>query len=191
MPHPPVRADGKIASTITHLEMSAPPSALPLPAPRDGLDIEQAVRPTVSFYRYLYDTIGEAWLWGDRRKLDDHALAAIVQHPAVEVYVLWVHGVPAGYAEFDGRIPGEIELAYFGLVPEFIGQKLGPYLLDWAIRTAWARDPRRLWVHTCSLDHPGALAMYERAGFGVFHRETVIEDDPRALGLIQPKPRAT
>lgn len=184
MDHPPVRADGKIESTITHLEMSAPPSALPLPAPREGLDIEQAVRPTVSFYRYLYDTIGEGWLWGDRRKLGDHALREIVQHPAVEVYVLWVHGVPAGYAELDGRLPGEIELAYFGLIPEFIGHKLGPYLLDWAIRAAWARDPRRLWVHTCTHDHPGALAMYERAGFRVFHRETVLEDDPRALGLI-------
>jgi len=185
MPHPKVRADGKIESTITHLEMLAPPASLPLPPPRDGLDIEQAVRPTVSFYRYLYDTVGEPWLWGDRRRLDDAALAAVVQHPAVEVFVLWVHGVPAGYAELDGRIPGEIELAYLGLIPEFIGQKLGPYLLDWAIRAAWARDPRRVWVHTCTLDHPRAQAMYEAAGFRVFHRETALEDDPRALGLIE------
>jgi GNAT superfamily N-acetyltransferase len=185
MGHPPLRADGKIESVITHLEMLAPPATPPLPAPRNGLDIEQAVRPTVSFYRYLYNTVGEPWLWGDRRKLSDAELAAIVQHPAVEVYVLWVHGVPAGYAELDGRVEGEVELAYLGLIPEFIGQKLGPYLLDWAIRTAWARDPRRVWVHTCTLDHPGALAMYERAGFRVFERETEVGDDPRALGLIR------
>jgi GNAT superfamily N-acetyltransferase len=185
MGHPPVRADGKLETVVTSLQMFAPPSALPLPAPRDGLDLEQAVRPTVSFYRYLYDTVGEPWLWGDRRKLGDEALRAIVQDPAVEVYVLWVHGVPAGYAELDGRVPGEIELAYLGLIPEFIGQRLGPYLLDWAIRTAWARDPRRLWVHTCTLDHPGALGMYEKAGFVVFDRQTEVDDDPRALGLIR------
>jgi GNAT superfamily N-acetyltransferase len=185
MAHPPLRADGKIEVVVTSLEMLEPPSDPALPAPRDGLDIEQAVRPTVSFYRYLYDTVGEPWLWGDRRKLDDAALAAVVQHPAVEVFVLWVHGVPAGYAELDGRVEGEIELAYLGLVPDFIGHKLGPYLLDWAIRTAWARDPRRLWVHTCTLDHPGALAMYERAGFRIFKRETEVGDDPRALGLIR------
>lgn len=185
MPHPPVRADGKIESVITSLEMLAPPAALPLPPPRDGLAIVQAEHPTISFYRYLYDTVGEPWLWGDRRKLSDAALAAIVQHPAVEVFVLWVHGVPAGYAELDGRVEGEVELAYFGLLPEFIGRKLGPYLLDWAIRTAWARDPRRVWVHTCTLDHPGALAMYERAGFVPYQREQEVGDDPRALGLIR------
>lgn len=184
MVHPPLRADGKIETVVTSLEMLAPPDVLPLPAPRDGLDIEQAVRPTVSFYRYLYDTIGAPWLWVDRRKLDDAALGAIVQDPAVEVYVLWVQGVPAGYAELDGRVPGEIELAYLGIMPEFIGQKLGPYLLDFAIRTAWARDPRRLWVHTCTLDHPGALRMYERAGFRVFKREREIGDDLRALGAM-------
>ncbi|APR85544.1 Histone acetyltransferase HPA2 [Minicystis rosea] len=185
MPHPPVRTDGKIESVITHLEMLSPPASPPRPPPRAGLAVEQAVRPTVSFYRYLYDTIGEPWLWGDRRKLSDAALAAIVQDPAVAVHVLRVDGVPAGYAELDGRVPGEIELAYFGLIPEFIGQKLGPYLLDWAIRTAWARGPKRVWVHTCTLDHPGALAMYERAGFVIFKRETEVGDDPRALGLIR------
>src|SRR5689334_19957253 len=104
MAHPPLRADGKIEAVVTSLEMLDPPASAPLPAPRDGLDIEQAVRPTVSFYRYLYDTIGEPWPWGDRRKLSDAELVEIVQHPAVEIYVLWVHGVPAGYSELDGRV---------------------------------------------------------------------------------------
>lgn len=185
MKQPPVRADGKIESVITYLEMLAPPATPPIPVPRDGVAIVQAVKPTVSFYRYLYDTIGEPWLWGDRRKLDDAALAAIVQDPAIEVHVLWVEGVPAGYAELDRRVAGEIELGYFGIMPEFIGQKLGPYLLDWATRTAWAREPRRFWVHTCTLDHPSALPMYQRGGFRVYKTETELGDDPRALGLIE------
>jgi GNAT superfamily N-acetyltransferase len=183
--HPPRRDDGKIESTITYVEMLAPPTSPPLAAPREGLSVVRAVHPTVSFYRYLYDTVGEPWLWGDRRKLDDAALAAIVQHPAVEVSVLWVEGVPAGYVELDGRVAGEIEIAYFGLIPDFVGQRLGPWLLDFAIRAAWARGPRRVWLHTCTLDHPGALAVYERAGFRIYRRETVLEDDPRALGLIR------
>lgn len=80
---------------------------------------------------------------------------------------------------------GAIELAYFGLIPAFIGQRLGPYLLDVAIRAAWAREPSRVWLHTCTLDHPRALATYDRAGFRVFERKIEIGDDPRALGLIR------
>jgi GNAT superfamily N-acetyltransferase len=180
VPHPPLRADGKIESIVTHLEMTEPPAPGASPPARNDVFLFRAVRPTVSFYRYLYNTIGEPWLWGDRRKLDDRALAAIVQDPAVEVYVLYVLGVPAGYCELDRRVPGEIELAYLGIVPEFIGQKLGPYLLRWAIGTAFQYRPRRFWVHTCTLDHPSALAMYERAGFRQFKREVEVTDDPRA-----------
>lgn len=156
-----------------------------MPPPRDDLELAQAPAPSVSFYRYLYNTVGEPWLWGDRRKLDDAALAAIVQDPAVSVYVLRVGGVPAGFAELDGRVAGELELAYLGIMPDFIGQKLGPYVLDWTVREAWAREPRRVWLHTCTLDHPSALAMYERAGFVAYRVETETCDDPRALGLVR------
>jgi GNAT superfamily N-acetyltransferase len=185
MAHPPLRADGKIESVVTSLEMTAPPASPPLPPPRTDVTLVRAVRPTVSFYRYLYDTTGEPWLWGDRRRLGDAALAAIVQDPAVEVFVASLAGVPAGYVELDGRVPGEVEIAYLGVLPEFIGQKLGPYLLSFALHTAWARRPGRVWVHTCTLDHPAALAMYERSGLRIFKRETEVGDDPRALGLIR------
>ena len=181
MTHPPLRADGKIESVVTSLEMFAPPTGAAVPPPRGDLAIVHAVRPTVSFYRYLYDTVGAPWLWTDRdrRKLDDAALARVVQDPAVEVFVLYLAGVPAGYVELDGRVAGEVEIAYLGILPELIGQKLGPHLLDWALRRAWAGGPRRVWVHTCTLDHPRALAMYERAGLCVFKREVETADDPR------------
>ena len=185
MRHPPPRPDGRLETIVTSLEMLVPPTAPAILPPDDGVVIEQAIDPTVSFYRSLYDAVGEDNLWGDRRKLDDAALKAIVQHPLVAIYVLRVHGVPAGYAELDSRIAGEIELAYFGLIPEFIGRGLGTPLLDFAIRAAWARGPRRLWVHTCTLDHPRALATYERAGFRVIGRRTEVGDDPRSLGLIR------
>lgn len=183
--HPPPRPDGKIESVITSLEMRAPPASAPIPPPQDGLTIVQAVRPTVSFYRYLYDTVGEPWLWGDRRKLSPDALRAVIHHPDVEVHVLYARGVPAGYAELDARDKPGIELAYFGLVPEFIGQRLGPYLLSFAVHAAWSRRPSRFWVHTCTLDHPGALGLYMRAGFAPYKREVEVSDDPRSLGLIR------
>ena len=91
----------------------------------------------------------------------------------MEVFVLHVRGVPAGYVELDRRIEDEVEIAYFGLVPDFIGRGLGPALLGWALERAWSCGPRRVWLHTCSLDHPKALAVYRRAGFEVYDREVL------------------
>lgn len=174
-----------IETTITYLQMFEPPRRPWARPPRNGLGIVQAVRPTVSFYRYLYNTVGEPWLWSIRRKLSDEALAQIVQDDRVEVYVLYVEGVPAGYVELDRREPPDIELGYFGLIPQFIGQKLGPYLLDWAIERAWSYGPPRFWLHTCTLDHPKALSMYQQAGFVPYQSETKLEEDPRGDGWLK------
>lgn len=156
---------------ITFLEMLKEPARAPLPPPRADLTIVHARRPTVAFYRFLYETVGKPWQWTDRTVLDDATLAAIVQDPAVEVHVLYAGGVPAGYFELDRRLYPEVELAYFGLMPEFLGQKLGPYLLDQAIRLAFAYRPTRFWVHTQTLDHPSALPLYQRFGFVPYKTE--------------------
>lgn len=169
---------GMIDMVITYLEMTARPSRPHAPAPAGQLALMRADPPTVSFYRYLYDTVGEPWLWHERREMDDSTLAAIITDPAVEVYVLYVSGVPAGYSELDRRVPGETELAYFGLLPEFTGRGLGPYLLDWSVDRAWAHDTRRVWVHTCNRDHPGAMATYQRGGFTPYRQETVFIKNP-------------
>jgi GNAT superfamily N-acetyltransferase len=159
-----------IETLVTFLEMTGPPSAPALPPPCAGLEVRLARSPTVSFYRYLYGTIGADWTWVMRQLLCDDELRQILEHPAVEVNVLWLDGVPAGLAELDRREKPDIELAYFGLMPDFIGQGLGRWLLDWAIRHAWRAAPRRLWVHTCDLDHPRALRVYEKSGFRVYDR---------------------
>ena len=110
----------------------------------------------------------------------DAELAALLAEKGVDVFVLHVGGQPAGYVEFDLRpLPTEIELRYFGLMPQFIGRGLGPWLLDWAIREGWRHAPQRLFVNTCTLDHPRALAMYQRAGFTPFRQETKTIRDPR------------
>lgn len=168
--------------TTWSLEMCAPPSSAPIPAPR-GASIARAVKPPLHFYRYLYETVGRDWLWVDRRRMGDGALGAIVHDPRVEVWVASRHGSPAGYAELDRRVQGQVELAYFGLFPERIGEGLGPWMLDVALRRAWAPEEgaERVWVHTCSLDHPAARRTYERAGFTLFHEREHDEEDPRPL----------
>jgi len=150
---------------ITFLEVRERSERPPATPPSEGLSILRAERPTVSFYRYLHDTVGEPWKWYERREMTDSELTEIVTDPKVEVFVLYKSGVPAGYVELDWRVANEVQIAYFGLMPEFIGRGFGPYLLDWAVDHSWKQNPARIWVHTCPLDHPSALATYERAGF--------------------------
>lgn len=176
-------ADEKIFVTVTSLEMAAPPKrprARPpsLPAP---VMLLRAQDPTVSFYRYLYHTIGEDWLWYERRQMSDEKLAGIVQDEKVSVDVLYYGGVPAGYAEIDARRLPNVEIAYLGLMPEFIGRRLGRYLVDWAVDAAWSLEPERVWIHTCNLDHPAALPLYQKAGFSPFQQEVLEIPNPRLL----------
>ncbi len=159
----------------THLEMWQPPQREFFP-PREGILILQARQPTIAYYRFLFDTVGGPWHWTSRKKLTDDALRAIIHDPRDEIYVLHVEGVPAGFVELDRRVEGEIEITFFGLMAEFIGQGLGRFFLDWAVAQAWKYQPRRLWVHTCTRDHPGALPNYLRAGFAVFREEVKDEE---------------
>ncbi len=159
------KTTGRIETTVTYLEMTERPTRPSTPVPAGKLAIFRAEQPTVSFYRYMYDTVGEPWNWTDRRRLTDDELTGIIHDPDVAIYVLYVAGVPAGFVELDGRIEGAVELNYVGLMPEFVGRGLGGYLLDWAVSAAWLMEPKRVWLHTCSLDHPSALPMYQRAGF--------------------------
>lgn len=175
---------GKIEVVVTHLEMTQRPTRAPSPHPPGKIALMRADRPTVSFYRYMYNTIGEPWLWHERRRIDDDALRRVIHDPEVEIYVLYVQGTPAGYVELDRRRQDEVEIAYFGLMPEFVGRGFGQYLLDWTVDQAWGKEPKRVWLHTCNLDHPRALANYQRAGFVPYKQETLLIDDPRRDGTI-------
>ena len=116
--------------------------------------------------------------------MSDAALAAELAKPTTEIFVLYVEGVPAGYFELDAADPRETELCYFGLIPEFIGRRLGPFLLNAAIEQAWSRSIERFWVHTCTFDHPRALPIYQRAGFVVYARRQTSFEDPRESGIL-------
>jgi GNAT superfamily N-acetyltransferase len=160
---------------VTYLQMFSRPSRV-VPPPRDGLVVIHARKPTVRYYRFLYDAVGRQWQWLSRGKMSDEELASILNDPRDEVHVLHIDGVPAGFAELDRRVECEIELVQFGLAPEFIGQGLGKYFLQWTIDTAWSYAPRRFWLHTCTLDHPAALPNYQKAGFEIYKEEMTVRE---------------
>ncbi|MCC3304910.1 GNAT family N-acetyltransferase [Sneathiella sp. HT1-7] len=169
---------GKWPVTITFLEMTERQNAAPPPPPAIPHAIIRAETPTVSFYRYLYNTVGRDWGWIDRRLVPDAELEEILQAETTEVYVLYIKGVPAGFVELNAaEMPDAVDVAYFGIMPEFIGMRLGPYFLNWALEEAWEKGPERVTVNTCTLDHPKALPMYQRAGFEPIRRRE-IEIDP-------------
>ena len=158
--------------TVFYVEMLSP-SRRAVPAPRAELSVRHMLAPTVEEYRRLYKAVGQDYHWLSRRKLSDVDLAAVIQNPRNELHVLHVAGIPAGFAELDRRQPDEIELVQFGLTREFIGQGLGKWFLQWTIDQVWSCQPRRFWLHTCTLDHPAALPNYLNAGFVLYREEAI------------------
>ena len=154
----------------TYLQMFAH-SRRTVQPPRAGLAVAHAKKPPVAYYRFLYDAVGREYDWTSRRKLSDAELAALLNDPRLEVHVLMVDGVPAGFAELDRRTEGEVELVQFGLMSDFIGQGLGKYFLQWTIDKAWSYGPKQFWLHTCTKDHPAALPNYLEAGFAIYKED--------------------
>jgi len=162
--------------TITHLEMLKPLGQV-VPRPSCQIAIIRAQKPPVHFYRYLYNTVGASHTWVNRRRIGDDALADIIHDPGIEIFVAYVDGSPAGFAELKFSDSKEAEISYFGLMPEFTGRGLGRFFLAEAIHIAWARDINRLIVQTCTKDHPAALPLYQRLGFSPFAQsEDVLEE---------------
>lgn len=194
---PPVRPpdlfDRPLSVTVTHLEMTARPAKPLAPAPLldRPVALTRLIRPPVGYYRYLQQTIGEPWLWWERKAMSDTDLEAIVHDERVAIHQITLGGAPAGMAELDFRaLPAVADLAYFGLMPWAIGQGLGGYLLRWAVARLWEEGPERVSVNTCTLDHPAALGLYQKVGFRPVRREDKQVADPRGRGLIPPHIRA-
>jgi GNAT superfamily N-acetyltransferase len=175
---------GKIAAVVTHLEMTAPARSRPATA-EPGVTVRAVRSPDVAWYRNLYARIGaDDWLWFSRLKLTADALQAKIQHPRVEIFTLAVEGRDEGLLELSFETEGECELVFFGVTRPLIGKGAGRLLMNTAIARAWSQPIRRFSVHTCTLDHPGALAFYMRSGFRPFRRQIEIADDPRLSGLL-------
>ena len=173
---------GKIAAVVTHLEMTARPALRP--DPPGAWALRRVETPDLDWFRDLFRRVGEEWLWFSRLQMSDAELAAILHSPLVEVYALVQDGRDEGLLELDFREPGQCELAFFGVTSKLIGSGAGSWLMNRALELTWSRDVARVWVHTCTLDHPAALAFYQRAGFRPFRRQVEIADDPRLDGTV-------
>ncbi len=178
---------GQIATIVTCLEMTAPPA--PVVPVKSALKLERWTAPVdLDRYRALFRAIGQPWLWRERLVMDDETLTATLNAPTLEVHVATRRdGTPQGLLELDFSGDRECELAYFGLVPELTGRGHGAWLMGHALKRAWREGIRRVWVHTCDLDHPGALTFYQRHGFRPYERLVEIYADPRASGLYPPE----
>lgn len=146
-----------------------------------GCRIERVRDVTPEYSKFLYRSVGSGWNWADRLPLTRREWAEATSRPGSETWVLTVDGAPGGYLELAGSPDGVVEIVYFGLFPEQLGRGLGGPLLGvgtaraWDLHTRWAgfAPVQRVWVHTCSLDGPAALANYRARGFEVFAVEEV------------------
>ncbi|NRA22182.1 MAG: GNAT family N-acetyltransferase [Oceanospirillaceae bacterium] len=135
----------------------------------DNFKIVEAQLKEYKFNRFLYQLVGENWQWTDKLKWPDSEWQTWAESDNLRTWVGYYQGSIAGYYELEQQVDGNVELAYFGLASNFIGKGLGGYLLSEAIKSAWSIEgTRRVWVHTCSLDHPSALANYQARGFEIY-----------------------
>jgi GNAT superfamily N-acetyltransferase len=160
--------------TTTYLEMTSPSSLRPKRAPDVRLEVVRAEIPSPELNRFFYTEVGAGWYWHDRLSWSHEQWLAYLAREDLETWVGYVRGTPAGYFELE-RNGVDVELAYFGLLPSFVGKGLGADLLTAAVERAWKMNAQRVWVHTCDLDHPAALANYVARGFNVYRTEKTVE----------------
>lgn len=172
---------GKLANVVTYLEMRTPPPDVVTPTTSE-FAVRRVSQPDLEWYRRLFRAIGENWLWFSRLRLSDNELRAILHDPAIDIYVLSHTGADCGLLEFDRRHMPDIEIPFFGVTQEVIGKGAGRALLAYCLPLAWEHKPQRVWLHTCTSDHPAALAFYLKFGFVPYKRAIEISDDPRVTG---------
>jgi len=175
---------GSLGAVVTYLEMHGRPAELPAAAP--DLSFERIGRGEVDRFRRLFREVGEDWMWTSRLSWSDEEVAARLGEPGIEALAIRRDGADIGLVELDRRTAGEVEVVLFGLVPGAVGRGAGKAALAAVLADAWARPGvGRVWLHTCTLDHPRALGFYRSMGFVAFARAIEISPDPRLVGLMR------
>ena len=169
--------------TTYHLEMLDPAALRPAKISAPEFELRRACVPCPELNRFLYTAVGGDWYWVTRLSWTYDQWLAYLDRPELETWVGYVSGTVCGYFALELQAEGNVEIRNFGLLPRFIGRGLGGHLLTLAIERAWAMGASRVWVHTCTFDHPGALANYRARGFRQFREEVTYEEMPeRAPG---------
>ncbi|MEV8096951.1 GNAT family N-acetyltransferase [Kitasatospora sp. NPDC085879] len=185
-----------ITLTTWYLEQTSRGDLAEAPAPRDTpLQILRAEEIGPEFARFLYTAVGGPWTWTDRLPWTYRQWQQWLDREGVETWVAYVAGTPAGYVQLEPHEDGRVEVAYFGLLPRFIGRGLGRHLLGTGLARAWDLADRHpalpattaVTVNTCSLDGPAALRTYQAAGFRITRTDTT---DKPAIPTPGPWPGA-
>jgi GNAT superfamily N-acetyltransferase len=161
----------KIPITVYHLQMTTEDQFRPSTRAVSDFEIRQAIVPSPDYSRFLYATVGAKWRWYERLSWTRERWLAWLDRPEQETWVGYAQGTPAGYFELEHQPNATVQIIYFGLMPDFIGNGYGGVLLSAAIRRGWKSGAKRVWVHTCTMDHEYALRNYLARGFQVFKEE--------------------
>jgi len=174
---------GKIANVVTYFEMFALPPPVAEPE-RSDLVFGRIPHPDTAWYRATIRTIGEAWLWFSPLVMKEAQLLARLRDPLIEVHALERGGETVGIAELDRHVEGEVEISFFGVAPSEIGTGAARLLMNRTLAAAFREGPDRVWLHTCTFDHPAAVRFYLRSGFRPFKFAIEVIDDPRLSGVF-------
>lgn len=134
-------------------------------------ELRKADVPLPELNRFLYATVGAPWKWYMRLEWNWQRWNEYLKKPSIETWIAYQGATPIGYFELDRQPSGATEIVYFGLIPQFVGKGFGRSFLEDCISTAWGQGEKRIWLHTCTLDHPNALPNYLGRGFTVFKEE--------------------
>jgi GNAT superfamily N-acetyltransferase len=168
----------RVDVTRTHLELRSADALRRVPAPAAPVTLRRLRPIRAAEYRALYTLVGERWLWRDRLVWTDHELDTYLSSPNVHIWLLSSGGATAGYFELQQHGSDSVEVMYFGLVPAFIGQRLGGWMLTRAVEEAFALGVDRVVLNTCTLDAPQALPNYLARGFSIVREERYLLDVP-------------
>ncbi|HIA75720.1 MAG TPA: GNAT family N-acetyltransferase [Dehalococcoidia bacterium] len=137
------------------------------------LKITQVKEPDPAFAQWLYRTVGREWYWVDRYYWSFNEWEEWISDSCISLWTMELSGKPIGFYMLDPQDNNNVEVSYFGLLPGYLGSGLGGHLLTNALNDAFSMGASRIWLHTCSLDHPYALSNYEARGMSVYK----VEDD--------------
>ena len=180
---------GHVATVVTYLEMTSPAALRPAELP-EGVTLRRVTDPDTVWYKDLFMRVGgQDWLWFSRLKMENSKLGAIIRGPDVHIFTLDIDGTAQAILELDFREKDKCEVAFFGVAPALTGSTAGRCLMNHAITYAFAQGIDMLHLHTCTLDHPRALAFYRRTGFTPVRQEIEVLEDPRLTGDL-PKEAA-
>jgi GNAT superfamily N-acetyltransferase len=158
--------------TTYYLEMTSVSLLKAKPVP-EGLRIEECLIKQYEYNRFMYQLVGGQWQWNDKLSWSDEKWKEYAENDNLRTFAAYYQGSPAGYYELQRQKDGDVEIVYFGLAEKFVGRGFGGGLLSHAIETAWDwQGTKRVWVHTCTLDHPAALENYKARGMKLYRKTT-------------------